>query len=546
MKNQASYDAIVVGAGVAGLTSAAYLCKYGYKVLLCEKEAKTGGLVSSFNYRGFYFDAGIRAFENSGIILPMLKQLGIEMEFVKNPVSIGIGKELISLDSKDSLWDYEKFLCNIFPENIQDIHKIILEIQSVMKYMDVIYGIDNPLFLDYSENIGYIFKTLIPWLFRYQVNIKKAMKLNEGVNDYLLKFTDNQALIDMITQHFFKNTPSFFALSYFGLYLDYCYPLGGTSLLAEKLTHYIKTNKGDISTNTEVSAINAQKNMIRTADGKSYGYDKLIWAGDSKRLFTIIEDIKLISEKSNSFKEQKELVENAQGGDSVLTIYLGVNLDRQYFKIRCGPHLFYTPKTLGISSASLENWDKFKTRFALGEEDSREELKSLLSTYLELTTFEISCPVLHDESLAPQRQTGLIISTLIDYSLVKAISDAGWYGEFKEFCSHKIIEIMNGSIFKELKENVEFSLCSTPLTIEKITGNHGGAITGWKFSKAEMPSEVHFQKIAQSVLTPIPDILQAGQWTFSPSGLPISILTAKLAADKIKKDLKSTTRKAED
>jgi hypothetical protein len=44
-------------------------------------------------------------------------------------------------------------------------------------------------------------------------------------------------------------------------------------------------------------------------------------------------------------------------------------------------------------------------------------------------------------------------------------------------------------------------------------------------------------KVTRSVLTPIPDTYQAGQWTYSPSGLPISILTGKLAADRILKDL---------
>ena len=32
------YDAVIVGGGISGLTSAAFLCKSGHKVLLCEKE----------------------------------------------------------------------------------------------------------------------------------------------------------------------------------------------------------------------------------------------------------------------------------------------------------------------------------------------------------------------------------------------------------------------------------------------------------------------------------------------------------------------------
>jgi len=41
------------------------------------------------------------------------------------------------------------------------------------------------------------------------------------------------------------------------------------------------------------------------------------------------------------------------------------------------------------------------------------------------------------------------------------------------------------------------------------------------------------QHVAKSVVTPFPDICQAGQWSYSPSGLPIAILTGKLAADRV-------------
>ena len=42
------YDAIVVGGGIAGLTSAAFLAKAGRSVLLCEKENACGGLLNTF------------------------------------------------------------------------------------------------------------------------------------------------------------------------------------------------------------------------------------------------------------------------------------------------------------------------------------------------------------------------------------------------------------------------------------------------------------------------------------------------------------------
>lgn len=45
------YDVIVVGAGAAGLSSAAYLSKAGLKVLLCEKEERIGGLLKRIHFR---------------------------------------------------------------------------------------------------------------------------------------------------------------------------------------------------------------------------------------------------------------------------------------------------------------------------------------------------------------------------------------------------------------------------------------------------------------------------------------------------------------
>ncbi len=93
------YDAIIVGGGIAGLTAAAYLTKAGKSILLCEKEAKCGGLVNTFERDGFVYDGGIRALENSGVLFPMLRQLGIALDFVPNKISIGIEDKVIQVES---------------------------------------------------------------------------------------------------------------------------------------------------------------------------------------------------------------------------------------------------------------------------------------------------------------------------------------------------------------------------------------------------------------------------------------------------------------
>ena len=117
-----------------------------------------------------------------------------------------------------------------------------------MRYMDVQYGIDNPLFLDIKTDQQYFLKKVLPWIFKYALTVRKIMTINTPVVDYLKDFTGNQALLDNITQHFFTETPAFFALSYLTLFLDYYYPKGGTGVLTDKLANFIQQHGGEIRT----------------------------------------------------------------------------------------------------------------------------------------------------------------------------------------------------------------------------------------------------------------------------------------------------------
>lgn len=539
------YDVIVVGAGIAGLTSAAYTAKAGYTTLLCEKSEKAGGLVGSFSRQGFTFDAGIRAFENSGIVFPMLAQLGIELEFVNNPVVIGIEDAQMTLTGVASLAAYAAMLSAKFPKNQAEITVIIDEIRKVTGYMEVLYGIENPLFMDLTMDKDYLFKTLLPWLLKYQVNIRKAQKLSEPIEDYLRRFTKNQALIDVIIQHFFEKMPTFFALSYFGLYSDYSYPIGGTGRLVTALSDFIAAHQGELALSTEISQIDLKTQRVTTRDGRRFGYRELIWCGDMKTLYNAV-DFGEQGEPDQQVREQQQKIRENRGGDSILTLYLGVKLAPAYFARRCGPHCFYTPSKAGLSAIQSEPWQVVLADPARSASEKQTALEAWVREYLALTTYEISCPALRDPALAPAGKTGVIVSTLMDYRLVKAIAEAGWYPAFKTLCEEQMMAVLENSVFPGLIRQVEQRFSSTPLTIERLTGNLGGAITGWAFrveaTAGKLPAVNQFRKIAKTIETPLLHISQAGQWTFSPSGLPVSILTGKLAADGVIKRLEKMGR----
>ena len=115
------YDAIIVGGGAAGLTAAAYLTRSGCKTLVCEKEAYCGGFVNTFKRNGFVFDGGIRALEDAGVLFRMLKQLGLDIDFVKNHVTVGIEDQVIRVDSDDDLEVYGTLLSKLYPNSSEEI-----------------------------------------------------------------------------------------------------------------------------------------------------------------------------------------------------------------------------------------------------------------------------------------------------------------------------------------------------------------------------------------------------------------------------------------
>ncbi len=137
---------VIVGAGMAGMTAAAYLARENFNVLLLEKNDKTGGLVNTFVSNGFSFDSGPRALINSGIVKPILKELEIDLEYFGNKISIGVEDKLFQVNSLADLQEYQRILIDLYPENKDEIKEIFIYIRQLSEHTKVIYEFDNPLF----------------------------------------------------------------------------------------------------------------------------------------------------------------------------------------------------------------------------------------------------------------------------------------------------------------------------------------------------------------------------------------------------------------
>jgi phytoene dehydrogenase-like protein len=361
--------------------------------------------------------------------------------------------------------------------------------------------------------------------------------MQEPVESFLEKRSSNQSLVDIISQHFFKNTPAFFALGYFYVYTDYLYPKGGTGELPKAIEQKIVEWGGKILKETEITKVVPSEGKVYDARGDVYSYDNLIWSADLKTLYNIMDLKNLSSRIVSNILRQKEEYQGKRGGDSVFSIMIGVDEPPEKFKSISNGHFFYTPSRKGLG-------ETHRSRLKLLIEDfditQKEKVLEWVDDYCSLTTYEISIPALRDRSLAPEGKTGLVVSFLFEYDLIKKIEEAGWYNEFKREVEDRILKTLGNSIYPGIEEKTLFRFSSTPLTIVKNAGSSEGGIVGWSYD-TPVPVVNNLRKMPSSIKTPIPNVLQTGQWAYSPAGIPTSILTGWLAAQNIAKTKQQKT-----
>lgn len=264
-------------------------------------------------------------------------------------------------------------------------------------------------------------------------------------------------------------------------------------------------------------------------NNNSYNYKNLIWAADLKTFYKLVQTNGLLSKSKIKFEESKSKILKSRGTDSVFSLYLEVDEPLETFRKIAHGHFFYTPSKSGLGETHRQELDQMLSNF---KNVSKEQVFSWLDRFTKLNTFEISIPGLKDASLVPEGKTGMIISLLAEYDLFKKIQDTGWLSEFITELENCMINVITQSVYPVLKQKVTAQFSFSPLSIENRVGSSEGAIVGWAFEK-DMPVVSKIQFSDRSVLTPIPSIYQAGQWAYSPAGVPMSILTGKLAADRV-------------
>lgn len=522
---------VIVGAGMSGITAGAYITREGHELLIFEKSSQAGGLVGSFSKDGFLFDTGPRAIGNAGILVPMVEELDIDLPLVKGNVSTGIRNHIVHYDSDANIDDFVGSLRTLFPESLDHIKRIDRQIRKNTRMAEVLNKVANPFFKNIVKDRSYLFKDLLPWLPSFLSVLVRTSLSNRSVEAVLDSISSNGSLNDMVSQHFFKGTPAHFAFGYFANYQDYKYPLGGTAQLPKSLVRKITDNGGTIRYETEIVKVNSAEKMVIDQNGEEYSYDLLLWAADLQSLYRLHCCEGCSSKVKNAIAKEERRYLSVSPGESVFSIFLAVDLPPEVFRKISRGHFIYTPRQRGLGELHRSRLDRLKKDFST---ITKQELFDWLKDFCVYNSYEISIPVLKDDSLAPSDKTGLIISLLFDGELCSFIDRSGWYDEFKEKMTASILDALETTVYPGLKDKILFKKTATPKNLMDMFGTANGAITGWSLEeKPPVPNSL--AGILGTVKTAIPDVYKAGQWSYSPAGVPIAILTGRIAAGEILK-----------
>lgn len=527
---------VIVGAGMAGLTAGAYLCKENYDVLILDKSDRTGGLVSTFERDGFSFDTGPRAFVNSGMVKPILEDLKIGWETLENKISIAIEDEMFCIESMESMKEYEKMLINLYSEEVDDVKEIMKHIKNLSDYTEILNRFDNPYFVDYFSDKKFLVKEFLPWTFKLLYALRKFKQFNMPMEEFLEGLTDSQPLRDILTQFFFRKTPTYFALGYFWVWLDYFYPKGGTGILPKLLHESILEDGGQFKLKVEIKEVIPAESRVIDSKGNDYKYDHLVWAADLKTLYKELNPVGLDINTTSKIDAQTQKVSSSKPAESSFIMYAAVDRPSSYFKDKGGAHVFYTKSKQGLGDTNKKLKEDLLDNF---DNKSKDEVLAWLDDFCSLNTYEVSIPVLRDSTLAPEGKTGIMISCLFDYDVIEKINNAGWADEFKMEMENRIIKLFSNSLYPNIEKDVLFKFSTTPLTINNMVGSTGGSIVGWSF-ETESPVFNELKDMPKSAQTPIPNVFQAGQWAYAPAGVPIAMLTGWHASQGISNEGKKS------
>ena len=456
--NADKYDAIVIGSGIGGLTTAAILSKYSHKkVLILEQHYVIGGFTHQFERQGFHWDVGLHYvgdMEEGEIgrqIFDYITDGKLRWHKMSDPFEKFVYPDF-TFEVYSEPQRYQSDLIEMFPEEKAAIKRYFTDLKKAKTWI-TLRALEQMLPTPLSS--------ILKLLTRTSSNIFRLT-----TKEYLDRNFQNPQLKSLLVSQWgdYALPPS---QSSFGTHATIVnhylnggwYPVGGASEIAKHILPVIEKAGGKAIARREVTEIlienevaigvKARKTRNPKADIEEYYAPVIISDAGAFNTYT-----KLIPESYPLC--DREQIKAFPKATSNLTIYLGFKESPAKLGFKGENHWIYTDYDHDKAFEKLTSLEEFPTHCYL------------------------SFPSLKDP--AASSHTGEIIS-FMDYDFFAQWQDRPWkrrgeeYTALKERLSESLIELVE-SKYPGFKDLIEYSEFSTPLTVEYFDASDRGAIYG--------------------------------------------------------------------
>lgn len=342
------WDAIIIGAGLGGLSAAAYLAAAGKRTLLLERYSVLGGSSHVFRRKKQWeFDCGVHYIGDCGpnsTIATLMRGLGLDDRIEWLPLDPKGFDTIIGPDFELRTpvgWDaYLENLIEAFPQDERGLRYYIPVMKQIAENLDRSLSLSSKLEMArFTAKVGWA----IPWMMAPHASLLAACRLSPraflalGLQDAATATTPLASPV-MLRAGFLHD----FVMG--GAW----YPKGGGQMLAAGFAEVIRSHGGEIRTQTHVEQIiidGGEVKGVRLKEGEILQAATVVAAGDIKRTYRDLVGYKnlptWVARRSDNWKMSYPLI-NA---------FFGIELD--------------ISKTANSNFYVIPNWDDASSLWSL-------------------------------------------------------------------------------------------------------------------------------------------------------------------------------------
>jgi phytoene dehydrogenase-like protein len=493
------FDAVIIGAGLGGLSCAAAFSRQGFKPLILEKHDKPGGYATTFRRPGgFVFDVSLHSTtvgERNGIhnLIPGFPEI-TDVEFVPHRTLYRaiFPNHDIRVPPRD-LPGYIKTLAGQFPEEEAGIRALFDDMQGVADDIN-----------KFSRAGGKVDMSRFP--IEYPHLLRSAGSTWGAMMDARIKDARLKAIVSALWGYY-GLPPSKLASFYYALptigYLTQggYYPKGKSQKISDALVSFITARGGKLLLNTEVVKVlvrNGTAYGVRTADGHEYTAKAVVANSNPHDLFhSMVED-------EARLKDYLARIDGLSVSLSCFQVFLGLKKDL-------------------VGALRIPETEIFYSSGYDPEAGYQAALNGDMSNPgLGVTLYDNLYP-----GYSPKGKNTVNLITLQGFDHWKQYEADYRQGRKEAYRAEKeriagiLIRQAEKALLPGLSKAIEVKEIGTPLTNLRYTANSRGAIYGWD----QTLDNSGIRRLGYA--TPIRNLFLAGAWT-RPGGGYSAVLMSGL------------------